>query len=117
MENLDITHPGCREFLEEKGLSVQAQERCPCHTAIDQRGEQTINRDAKTSGSIKYFASDENSIFKWTLNRAAQSKNTEALYTLAGTHHSDTIYKSTRPSKILKSEKYVTSVIRLLTEE
>ena len=57
------------------------------------------------------------SILKWSLNRAAQSKNTEALYTLAGVHHSDTIYKSTRPSEILKSEKYVTSVIRALTEE
>ena len=117
LENLDITHPGCRELLEDKGISVQAQERYPCRTAIDQRGEQTINRDAKTSGGIKYFASDENSILKWTLNRAAQSKNTEALYTLAGVHHSDTIYKSTRPSEFLKSEKYVTSVIRVLTEE
>ena len=62
---------------------MQGQEKYLCRTAIDQRGEQTINRDAKTSGGIKYFASDPNAILKWTLNRSAQAKNTEALYDLA----------------------------------
>ena len=64
-------------------LSVQGQEKYPCRVAIDQRGEQTISRDAKVSGGIKYFASDPNSILKWTLNRSAQAKHTEALYGLA----------------------------------
>ena len=27
LENLDTTHPGCKELLSHKGLSVQAQER------------------------------------------------------------------------------------------
>ena len=107
LENLDITHPGCRELHQDQGLSVHAQERYTCRTAIDQREEQSINRDAKTSGGIKYFASDENAILKWTLNRAAQSKNTESVYACAGVHHSDTIYKSTRPAQILISERYV----------
>ena len=49
LENLDITHAGCRELLKYKGLSVQGQEKYPCRVAIDQRGEQTINRDAKVS--------------------------------------------------------------------
>ena len=26
-------------------------------TAVDERGEQTVNRDARTSGGIKYFTS------------------------------------------------------------
>ena len=33
-----------------KGLNVQAQTVHSVCTAIDQRGEQTINKDAKTSG-------------------------------------------------------------------
>ena len=53
IDNLDDTHPGCRKLIQNKGLSVQDQEKYLCRTAINQRGEQTINRDAKTSGEQK----------------------------------------------------------------
>ena len=78
LENMDSTHPGCSEITAVKGLSVQGQDKYPCRTAVDQRGEQTINRDAKTSGGVKYFASDPRSILKWTLNRSTQARNTQA---------------------------------------
>ena len=55
LETLEETHPGCKELIELKGLSVQAQDRYPCRTAVNQRGEQTMNRDAKVSGGIKFF--------------------------------------------------------------
>ena len=35
----DRTHPGCKELIEIKGVSVQAQDQYPLRTAIDQRGE------------------------------------------------------------------------------
>ena len=41
-----------------------SQDRHPLRTAIDQRGEQTINRDAKTSGGVKAFATDSSSVLK-----------------------------------------------------
>ena len=117
LENLDITHPGCRELLKYKGLSVQGQEKYPCRVAIDQLGKQTINTDAKVSGGIKYFASDPNSILKWTLNRSAQAKHTEALYGLADIKAPDDIYKSNRPSQIIKSEEFVAKIQSVLSTE
>ena len=117
LENLDITHPGCRELIQFKGLSVQGQDRYPGRVAIDQRGEQTINRDAKVSGGIKFFAADPNAITKWTLNRAAQAKNTEALYSLADVKRPDDIYKMNRPSQIIKSEKFVQKIHKVVTQE
>ena len=117
IENLNDTHPGCRELIQDKGLSVQGQEKYLCRTAIDQRGEQTINRDAKTSGGIKYFASDPNAILKWTLNRSAQAKNTEALYDLASIRSSELVYKFLRPSNIMKSENFVEKVTKVMTIE
>ena len=80
---MDSTHPGCSEIIAVKGLSVQGQDKYPCRTAVDQGAEQTINLDAKTSGGIKYFASDPSSVLKWTLNRSTQARNTQALYDLA----------------------------------
>ena len=33
--SLGRTHPGCKELIEIKGVSVQAQDGCPLRTAID----------------------------------------------------------------------------------
>ena len=59
-------------------MSVQAQDRHVVRTTIDQRGEQTINRDATTSGGIWAFASDNVAVLKWCLNRSEQAYNTKA---------------------------------------
>ena len=48
--NMDNLYPGLKELIQENGLSVQAQDSYPLRTSVDQRGEQTINRHAKTSG-------------------------------------------------------------------
>ncbi|CAB3980566.1 Hypothetical predicted protein [Paramuricea clavata] len=104
LQNIDIPHPGLREMLDKSGLSVQAQDRHPLITATDQRGEQTINRDA-------------NAILKWTLNRSEEAKNKAKLFEMAGMSLSNEVYKSLRPSEILKSESYTTSVFNTLSKE
>jgi hypothetical protein len=104
-------------MLDKSGLSVQAQDRHPLRTATDQRGEQTINRDAKTAGGIKSFANDSNAILKWTLNRSEEAKNKAKLFEMAGMSLSNEVYKSLRPSEILKSESYTTSVFNMLSKE
>ena len=55
LENMGVLYAGLKDLLSEKGMSVQAQERFPVRVPVDQRGEQTLNRDAKTTGGIKYF--------------------------------------------------------------
>ena len=50
LKQIESKYPGSKELLLPFGLSVQAHETYLVRTAIDQRGEQTINRDAKTSG-------------------------------------------------------------------
>ena len=51
-------------MLKKAGLSVRGQDKYPLRIAIDQRGEQTINRDAKTSGGIKTFSTKNESVTK-----------------------------------------------------
>ena len=55
MKNIKKMYPGLKNLLEKNSMSVQAEESFPVRIAIDQRGEQTINRDAKTSGGTKSF--------------------------------------------------------------
>ena len=49
MSNIDDL-PGMVDYLEKGIFSVQAQSNNAIRTATDQRGEQTINKDAKTVG-------------------------------------------------------------------
>ena len=117
LANIKTTHPGCKKLLLNKGLQVQAQSRYLLRRSIDQRGEQAINRDAKTSGGIKSFASNKESILKWTLNHPYQAENTQALYEVAVIKRSTEDYKCTRPSEIIKSERRVAKVKEVLANE
>ena len=77
-------------------LSVPAQDRYLLRTAVDPRCGQTINRDAKTTGGIKYFANDNKSILKWTLNTPVEAKNTSELLRMVDMKSSNEMYKSLR---------------------
>ena len=54
MLNLEECFAGMHDYyLMKGGFSVQAQKSHDVRTATDQRGEQSINRDAKTSGNLR----------------------------------------------------------------
>ena len=42
LQNLDITHPGCKELVKRNSISVQGQDKYPLRIAINRRGEQTL---------------------------------------------------------------------------
>ena len=117
LKSIDSLYPGMKELLEYTGLSVQGQDKYPLRISVDQRGEQTINRDAKTTGGIKAFSTLGDSVSKWCLNRAEQARNTRELQNLCGLSTDTGIYKPCRPSQIIKCEKLVQSTMRVLMEE
>ena len=53
--NIDKMYPGMKKYIQLGGISAQGQTRHDLRTATDQRGEQTINKDAKTSGKYHKF--------------------------------------------------------------
>ena len=117
LQSIEEKYPGLKEMLKKAGLSVQGQDKYLLRIAIDQRGEQTINHDAKTSGGIKAFSTNNESVTKWCLNRSEQTKNTKALYDLYGLDAGSNTYKLCRPSQILKTEELVQAVMNTLMNE
>ena len=59
MGNIEKLYPNLNPLFETKGLSLKRQDHYAVRTSIEQRGEQTTNRVAKTSGGIKPFVSNE----------------------------------------------------------
>ena len=117
LDSIDQLYPGNKELLSKQGLSVQSQDHYPLRTSIDQRGEQTLNRDAKVAGGLTMIANDKDSIFKWTLNRAEEAKNTSELLEMAEIDSPVDIYKALRPSTILKSELFTKDIVNTLNTE
>ena len=68
IRNRDPLHSG-----DEVTFSVQLQARHKIQTAVDQRGEQSLNKDAKTVGSIRRFSADSDAVTKWTMGKADQA--------------------------------------------
>ena len=58
LKTIENSYPGMKEMTKHAGLSVQGQDKYPLETLIDQRGEQTMNRDAKATGGIKAFTTN-----------------------------------------------------------
>ena len=52
LKNLDQSHPGLRILILKKILTAKAQQKYPYRTAIDRRGQQSINRYAKTTDKL-----------------------------------------------------------------
>ena len=117
LQNLDWSHPGYKEIIQSKGLSVQAQDKYPLRTPIDQRGEQTLNKDAKSTGGIKSFANTNDAVAKWTLNRASQVKVTVTLKKFSGVSKQDEKYKPLHPYQIVKPEKWTAKLKNTISQD
>ena len=117
LKTIENRYPGMKVMMKHVGYFVQGQDKYPLRTSIDQRGEQAMNRDAKTTGGIKAFTTKEDSILKWSLTRSDQVCHTRELQNLCGLSTDPGIYKPCRPSQILTTEKLVQEVIRIFRED
>ena len=52
MLNMETTYSGLKTLLTVKKISFEGQDRYPLRSLVDQRGEQTINKDANTAGYL-----------------------------------------------------------------
>ena len=115
LKTIENSYPGMKEFMKRTGSSVHGQDEYPLRTSIDQRGEQTINRDAKATGGIKAFTTKEDST--WSLTRSEQECHTRELQNLCGLSTDPGIYKPCPSSQILTAKKLVQKVIQIFRED
>ena len=73
MKYINHLYPGLKQILENNCMSVQVQYRYTICTSIDQRGEQTLNKDAKTAGGVRGFAANQPSVLRWNFNNRKHS--------------------------------------------
>ena len=114
LDNLDRMHPGAKEKLQNKGLSI-CQNNINVRQSIDGAGEQTFMKSSKTAGGIKNFITQENIYEKWVLTRPFQVKYVDALLTYASLNkHENDPRKCLRKSQIKKSEENVLDIVNVM---
>ena len=101
--NRNLLHSG-----DEIIFSVQSHARYNRQTAVEQRGEQSLNKGAKTVGSIRRFSPDNDAVTvtNWTMGRADQARNLNFLLQMCNIREQYDMYNRTRPLQILKSESH-----------
>ena len=114
LKYLEDTHPGAKEEIEEKGLSVK-RNTLGIGQAVDMAGEQSYMKSAKTAGGIRQFSTNETAVAKWVMNRPFQARFAETLMEISGlSKTTSSSRKCLRPSEILKSEKMVKNILDAL---
>ena len=114
LQNLDETHPGARDELQQNGISV-CRNNLNIRQSIDGAGESTFMKDAKVVGGIKNFSTQDSTYEKWVLSRAGQAEYRSELFKLVNMDK-DTMEprKCLRPTEIQKSERAVKKIMDVL---
>ena len=103
--------------VDEIIFSVQSHARYNLQTAVEQRGEQSLNKGAKTVGSIRRFSPDNDAVANWTMGRADQARNLNSLLQMCNIREQYYMYNRTRPLQILTSESHKSNVVTVLENE
>ena len=117
LANLDKTHPGAREEIESKGVSV-CRNNFGIRQSVDGAGEQTFQKNSKTSGGIKEFVQQEGTYEKWVLSRPGQADFVNAVKEQTGLCGStDNPRKCLQPGQVKKHEKAVQNILGVLKND
>ena len=114
LEYLEDTHPGAKEEIKEKGLSVR-RNTLGIGQALYMAGEQSYMKSAKTAGGIRQFSTNEAAVAKWVMNRPFQARFAETLMEISSlSETTSSSRKCLHPSEILKSGKMVKNILDAL---
>ena len=116
LRSVDKTHPGAREEIEKKGMSVCRNEY-GIRQSIDGAGELTFMRSSKTAGGIKNSVTQLATYERWVMSRPGQAEYVLALKEKLGLGRNSTMRKCLRSSEIEKHEKCVSKVMNILEND
>ena len=113
--NIDATHPGLRQQLENGALSVRLSSNSFARQPVDQALESTINADAasRQTGIIS-FHQNQGATRCWTVTRSARSTIVRHLFEKAAIKKGTNPSHETRKSKVSKFHKDLENISEMI---
>ncbi len=110
--NIDHTHPGLRQVLENGGLSVRRTHKNFSRAPIDITLEQTVNADAASRRTgIAAFTTNESARRRWMVTRCARSAIVGELMEKTGLKSKEDVSKELSPKRIQRDNADIQSII------
>ena len=101
--NIDKTHPGMRQVLENGALSIRRTNKPFSRTPVDMTLEQTVNADAASRQTgIAAFGTKDGARRRWMVTRSARSAIIGALLIKAGLKSLEDTSKELKPYRMQK---------------
>lgn len=101
--NMDSTHPGVRNMLEQGALSVRRTNKTFSRTQVDITLEQTVNADAASRlTGITAFNPSDSARQKWMITRAVRSRIVGSLLAKAGLKSHEDVSKALKPYRVTR---------------
>ena len=116
LRSIDTLHPGAREELQNRGLSVCRNEN-GIRQSIDGAGEQTFMRSSKTAGGIKNSVTQQSTYERWVMSRPGQAEFVMALKEKLGYGGNSSLSKCLRSNEMNKHERCVMKITNLLENQ
>lgn len=101
--NVDSSHPGLRQFLENGALTIKRTTKAFSRTPVDLTLEQSINADAASRQTgISAFTTSSSARRRWMVTRAARGAIVGSLLEKAGLRSGDDSAKELKDYRISK---------------
>jgi hypothetical protein len=110
--NVDKTHPGIRQILENGALSIKRTSKPFSRTPVDMALEQTVNKDGDSRlTGIAAFSHSDTARRRWMVTRSARSAIVGNLMSKAGLKSPEDITKELKPYRIKKDNEDLKKLI------
>ena len=111
--NMDESHPGIRQVLENGALSVRRSSNSFARNPVDMTLEQTINADAASRlTGISAFQQSIAAKNRWTITRSARTAVVTELLEKAGIHRTEEeLHKELRDSRVERDNKDISTLL------
>ncbi len=110
--NIESTHPGLKQVLENGGLSVRRTPKNFSRAPVDITLEQTVNADAASRRTgIAAFTTNESARRRWMVTRSARSAIVGELMDKTGLKSKEDISKELSPKRIQRDNADIQSII------
>jgi len=117
MRQLETKRPEMFKFPEQGGFVVRRSNESKFNSVpTDQPLEQSINRDAKTTGGIIWFTRRKAALLRWLVTRHSTAQYSESFEQLCGGKSQDRVHDELGKTRLVRDRTDVQSVIDFITE-
>ena len=114
MQNLEVSHPGISQYLNNGGFSVQLSSENPFgKIPMDQTIEETVNKDTQTPGGTKGFSLKHGAVARYYVTADDKKECLRLLRAMVNSENASSLHHDLQKTRIERGEDDVKKVLQM----